>query len=292
MIKLPEIGLGSANLLNPSLPEFIDIASRHGFRRITVRPHVFAEALRHGSTEAGLRRQLSDGGVEVTMIDALNNGLPGMPSIDALPPATRALMPPDVTQPQDEASCLRAANALGAGLLNVVAYLGTAVPLEQMAEAVSGICRRAAAQGVRIALEFLPESGIPDLAYAARLVDACGEPYCRLTLDVFHLDRSGGTVDDVRRLPASSIADVQISDRKRLHGKHVPFGGRLMPGDGDIPLADLVVAALDNSPDAMLDIEVLNADLKALRPEEAAERLAQATLCWRQGFENSSRAIG
>ena len=58
-MKLPEIGLGCANLLKATLPEFIDTAARHGFRTITVRPAAFAAALEAGFTEAELRRRLA-----------------------------------------------------------------------------------------------------------------------------------------------------------------------------------------------------------------------------------------
>src|SRR4029078_7221295 len=103
-------------------------------------------------------------------------------------------------------------SVLEAKMLNVVAYRGYTVPVEQMAEAIDGICQRAAKLGVRIALEFLPESGIPDMGYATRLLEVCDRPNCGLTLDVFHLDRSGGTVDDLRRLPMGAISGIQISD--------------------------------------------------------------------------------
>ena len=50
-------------------------------------------------------------------------------------------------------------------------------------------------------------------------MDACGEPNACVLLDVFHLDRSGGTVDDVRRLPPGAIAGIQLSDRIRPAGE-------------------------------------------------------------------------
>ena len=42
---LPEIGLGCANVLRASLPDLIDAAQRHGFRRATAHPYMFAAAL-------------------------------------------------------------------------------------------------------------------------------------------------------------------------------------------------------------------------------------------------------
>jgi sugar phosphate isomerase/epimerase len=285
MAKLPDIGLGTANLLKTPLPEFIDIAARHGFRRISVRPYAFAEALRQGHTEAGLRQRLRDAGIEVTMIDGLNHGLPGVPSPDTLEASVRALMPPDVLEPPDQETCLRAASALGAKILNLVAYRGQVVPVEQMAEAIGATCRRAAELGLQVAMEFLPESGIPDIDHARRLWEACNEPNCGILLDVFHLGRSGGTVDSVSRLAPGTIAAIQISDRQASDGEHVPFGGRLMPGQGTLPLAAVVSAALENNPNATVDIEVLNAELVALPADEAARQLAAAASAWRASFE-------
>lgn len=286
MAKLPEIGLGTACLLSVTLPEFIDLAARHGFKRISARPYAFAQALQEGHTEASLRQLLSDAGLTVTMIDGLNHGLPGVPPPESLDAATRAMMPPDVLGPPDAASCLHAASALGASILNVIAYRGSIVPLEQMAEAVSGICRTAADAGIQIALEFVPESGIPDLSHARRLWEACNEPNCGIVLDTFHLGRSGGTVGEVRNLPKGAISAIQISDRAPGERGHVPFSGRLMPGEGSLPLRDLIDAALANNADATIDIEVLNADLGALPADTATRKLADAAMAWREIFES------
>ena len=40
-VSVPDIGLGCANLLQATLPQFIDAAERAGFRRITVRTYAF-----------------------------------------------------------------------------------------------------------------------------------------------------------------------------------------------------------------------------------------------------------
>jgi sugar phosphate isomerase/epimerase len=279
---LPEIGLGCANLLQATLPELIETAARHDFHRITARPYAFAMAMRDGLTEDGLRCKLTAADIEVTMIDALTNVLPGVPSPESLDPATRAVMPPDVLYPVDEETVLRAAEVMGASIINLTHYLGMPTPTHQLAEAVAAICRRARDRGLSVALEFIPGTGLPDLPFTQGVVEACGEANCGITLDVFHLDRSGGTVDDVVRLPPGAIAGVQISDRvpPPPGTAHVPFQGRYLPGEGSLPLHDLVSAAFDNSPGATLDIEVLSAELGSLPTEEAAARLAAGARSW------------
>jgi sugar phosphate isomerase/epimerase len=118
------------------------------------------------------------------------------------------------------------------------------------------------------------------------VVEACGEPNCAILLDLFHLDRSGGTVDDILGLPPGSLAGIQLSDRSRTAKatSHVPLTGRRLPGEGEMPLRDLVTAALANSPHATVDIEVLNDELKNLPPEQTAAVLSASANSWRETF--------
>jgi sugar phosphate isomerase/epimerase len=280
-VAVPDIGLGCANLLSATLPEFVDAAERAGFRRITVRPYAFRRALEEGWTETSLQRRLADAGITVTMIDAIAGALPG--TLERADDEVRERLPPDALDPIPEAECLRTATALGARIVNVTHYLGRPLPVEVAADAVGEVCRHAAPLGLRVCLEFIPDSGLPDLQFAQTVVETCGEPNATVLLDVFHLDRSGGTIDDVRRLPPGAIAGIQLSDRRRPPPgtAHVPLSGRLLPGDGELPLRALVEAALENSPDATIDVEVLNEELRALSPDDAATRLADAVQAWR-----------
>jgi sugar phosphate isomerase/epimerase len=282
-VVIPDIGLGCANLLQCTLPELIDAAEGAGFRRITARPYAFAQALATGWSEATLRSRLAEAGIAVTMIDGLATALPGTRSARDLDASLQARMPPDVLDPPDEAACFRAATALGAPIVNVAHYLGEPQPRDVLAEALAGVGQRAAPLGLSICLEFFPDSGVPDLAFAQSIVEACGEPNVGVLLDVFHHDRSGGTVEDIRRLPPGAILGIQISDRKRppAGAAHVPFSGRQLPGQGELPLRDLMDAALENSPAATIDIEVLNDDLRNLPPRETAARLAASANAWR-----------
>jgi sugar phosphate isomerase/epimerase len=282
-VIVPDIGLGCANLLYTELPEFIDVAERAGFHRITVRPHAFLQARKRGWTDEMLAGRLVRAGIEVTMIDALTTALPGRPLSSDLDPDLRSRLPIDVIDPPDEVQCFDAASTLGASIVNVTHYLGRSQPRNVMAVALAGVCRRAAPLGLQISLEFFPDCGLPDIAFAQSVIEACGEANASLLLDVFHLDRSGGTVDDIRRLPPGAIAGIQLSDRLRPSPgtPHVPFGGRLLPGEGELPLRELVEAALENSPPATLDIEVLNEEMQNLSPQQTADQLAAAATVWR-----------
>ncbi|HEY3694408.1 sugar phosphate isomerase/epimerase family protein [Phenylobacterium sp.] len=268
-----EIGLCWGALQNASLPQLIEAAGRHGFPTITLRPAAFLAALEEGLTEKALRRRLADAGVRATMIDAISRGMPGMPPPEALDPALHP----------DAETCLRAAEALGAPVVNVAHFAGRPVPLQQMAEAVGGICRRAGARGLQVVLEFIPDTGLPDLAFAQAVARACGEANCTVMLDVWHLARSGGTIGDIRRLPPDAIGGLQLSDRTPPPPgtPYVPMSGRDLPGEGRLPLADIVRAALANRPGLTAEVEVFNDELRSLPVDAAAARIAAAVRAWR-----------
>ena len=278
-----EIGLGCATLLSLGLPELIEVAARHGFPTITARPLSFVQALDDGFTEPGLRRKLADAGVRVSMVDCLNKGLPGIPPLASIDPTMRSRLPPDALNPPDQETVMRSAEALEAPWVNVSHFLGHVVPFEEMAEAIGNTCRRAAASGLGIALEFNPDTGLPDMGYAQRIAEACGEANCKITLDFWHLDRCGGDVADIGALPPSALAGLQLSDcwRPAPGAAYVPMSGRDLPGEGELPLGELVVAALANSPGICAEVEVFSSELQAMTPDQAAARVASALASWR-----------
>jgi hypothetical protein len=47
----------------------------------------------------------------------------------------------------------------------------------------------------------------------------------------------------------------------------------------------LITAALENSPDATIDLEVLNEELRSLPMDEAAARLAAAGRAWTESLQ-------
>jgi sugar phosphate isomerase/epimerase len=259
------------------------VAARAGFKRVTVSPYAFEKALEAGWSEQALERKVAAAGLTVTMIDALSGALPGTPRAADLDPGVRPLLPPEALDPPDEQTCFRAASALGASVVNVTHYMGRLVPVDALAEALAGVCRRAAPIGLRVCLEAIPNSGVPDLAFAQSIVDACGEHNAAVLLDVFHFDRAGSTIHDIQFLPRGAIAGIQLSDRRRPPPgtPHVPMSGRLLPGEGELPLREWVEAALANSPEATVDLEVLNDELRGLPADEAAACLAASATTWR-----------
>jgi sugar phosphate isomerase/epimerase len=271
---LPPIGLCWGTIHQASLEQAIELAARHGFPTLQIPPDILLE---HGDA-AAIRRQLRDAGVEVRLIDAITAGIPGMRSE---PVVFRGRKMPR----HDAATCLEVANAIEAPLVNISHYLGSPVPLEQMAEGVARVCRMAAAQGATIVLEFVPDSGIRTIGEAAEIALASGEANCKVHLDTWHLARSGGSAEAIRQLSSGLIGAFQLSDRKEPAPgtAYVPMTGRLLPGEGELPLGAIVAAALANSPELTIEVEVFSEELGAMTADQAAQRVASAVAHWRAG---------
>ena len=84
------------------------------------------------------------------------------------------------------------------------------------------------------------------------------------------------TLADARALPPGSIKEFQLSDRAADENSRVDSvqWGRLVPGEGAAPLAELIRAVQANAPGLSLNAEVFSQELQALPPQVAAARIA------------------
>jgi len=274
-----EIGLCWGSLQRASLLELIEAAGRHGFPTLSVRPDAVTKALREGLSAGALRKHLADAGVRVTVIDAISGALPGQPPYSFDDPGL------SLSAGSNEEDCYSVADAVGAPTVNLTHYRGGPVSGAEIVDAVGAVCRRARARGFQIVLEFIPDTGLPNIVEAFEVVQAVGEPNCAVLLDPWHLDRSGGTLEDVLRLPPGAIGALQLCDRTppAPGARYVPMSGRDLPGEGRLPLCDLVDAALANRPGLTAEIEVFSEELRSLSIDAAAARIAAAVKAWTAG---------
>lgn len=275
----PTIGLAWGTVHQANLLETVEVAARHGFPTLQIPPDIYFDCITAGADARALRKRLSDAGVRVQVVDGITGGLPGMPT-EPVVFKGRQMRRFDIV------TCLEVAEALGAPIINVSHFGATLVPIAETAEAVGAICRQAARRGITIVLEFVPDSGNPGLGHAQAIVEACGEANCKVHLDTWHLARSGGTLADIRSLPPGAIGAFQLSDRiaPPPGTAYVPMTGRLLPGEGELPLHEIVAAALANSPDVTIEIEVFSEALAAMTADAAAARTAGAVKAWRKGL--------
>jgi sugar phosphate isomerase/epimerase len=132
------------------------------------------------------------------------------------------------------------------------------------------LCERAAPAGVVVVLEFLPIFTIAALADAVGVVDEVGSPNGAVLVDTLHLARSGGSPDDLRELRPGLVPYLQIADapaeppgRDRDTLRAEALHGRMLPGEGALPLAATLAAV----PEVPLSLELRSAALLAAHPD-------------------------
>ncbi len=199
--------------------------------------------------------------MRVTFIDGLCTALPGTD----LPPGEPTI---------DD--CIHIAHAVGADAINVVHATGRPTPIPELADAFAVACERAAAEDLRLAIEFLPDTGIPDFATAAAIVRGAGATNGSVLLDTWHFARGGGDFADLDDDAIALIGGVQLSDRSPDQDAvpYVPRKDRKIPGDGALPLVELTAAIIRDHPALPVGIEVLSDEVDDLGLDAGTRRLA------------------
>jgi sugar phosphate isomerase/epimerase len=148
-----------------------------------------------------------------------------------------------------------------------------------MAPAFAGLCDRAG-EDLTIALEFMPYSGVPDLATAWRILREANRPNSALIVDVWHWARAGMTASDLAAVPADRIVAVQLCDAREIPMDPMraeSLGHRLPPGAGYGDAVGLVRALQNHGVrPAIVAVEVISDELVALGVDTAAQTVATA----------------
>jgi len=118
---------------------------------------------------------------------------------------------------------------------------------DRLVERFAAVCEAAGARGLRACLEFMIFSSVKTLADAQRVLNRAGHPAGAILIDALHLQRSGGTPADVSAVAPERLPYVQLCDgpfQPILPDSAVAQAeartGRLFPGDGELPLAELL----------------------------------------------------
>lgn len=139
------------------------------------------------------------------------------------------------------------------------------------------LCDQAADFGLSIDLEVMPWRQVCNMRVAEAVLREAGRDNAGILVDALHLSRSGGDPIDLRKTPAAFIRSAQLCDAS-LHRPtetddiiREARAGRLMPGDGSLPLHRLLAELPQH---ANLAVEVPN---NGLRPEEHMRHLFDRT---------------
>ena len=146
------------------------------------------------------------------------------------------------------------------------------------------LCDRAASYGLSVGLEFAVYTGVRTLAHAAKVIARAKRPNASVLIDALHFSRSGGLPAHVAGIDRSLLRYAQICDA----GPEMPAPtdtpalireartGRLLPGEGVLPLAELVASLPPETPLAIEAPCRATAELPALERAKRAYRALTA----------------
>lgn len=137
------------------------------------------------------------------------------------------------------------------------------------ADRFAELCVLAAPFGVRLVCEFLPIFPLATLSMAEEVVARHAPEVAGILVDNLHLSRSGATPTDLvaidpQRFPYLQVADagaVRPADMGGLLDE--ALNGRLVPGDGELPIAELLSVV----PEVPLSFEVRSRVLREGWPD-------------------------
>lgn len=137
----------------------------------------------------------------------------------------------------------------------------------------STLCELTAPHQVKPCFEFCKVTTVETIQQAIDIVRRSGQPNARVLVDTLHLSRSLGTPEDVAATDPTLFEYAQLCDapaaipsRERILEEP---GDRLLPGDGGLPLVDVVRALPADLPIA---IEAPVKALEYLPPNQRATR--------------------
>ena len=264
------VSLAHLTVLETTPPDLVTVAATAGFRsigiRLTATPSVGVppyDMLREGPMLRETLTRMADTGVRVLDTEFLR------------------------FEPEQPV-------AVPEGFLEVSARLGARYVLVMSAEPeetrtldrFADLCDRAAAFGLEVCLEFAIYTGVRTLAHAAEMVARSKRANAFVLIDALHFSRSGGLPSHVAQVDPKLLRYAQICDAgpDRPRPDDTPSlirearTGRLLPGDGVLPLRDLVAALPPDLPLAIEAPDRTTAHLPALERAQRAYRAMTALL--------------
>jgi sugar phosphate isomerase/epimerase len=265
-----QISLAHLTVLDTTPPELVTVAAAAGFRtvgiRLTATPSVGIppyDILSDGPLLRETLRRLADTGVSVLDTEFLR-------------------FEPDQPVGIPE-GFLEVSARLGArNVLVMSAEPDEARTLERFCE----LCDRAARYGLHVCLEFAIYTGVRTLAEAAHVVARSRRSNASVLVDALHFSRSGGIPAHLASVDPSLFRYAQICDASAdMPGPgdtpalvREARTGRLLPGEGVLPLAELVAALPAGLPLAVEAPSRATADLPAVERARRAYRALAALL--------------
>lgn len=271
----PEVGMDHLTMLDVSPPELVTIAREAGFDSVSPRVSASTPNEEPWPMTAGSSmleetvRLIGDTGIRVLAVEVFRIG-------------------PD-TRPGDYESAFEAGARLGARYVTVNS---DDPDIERASETFAALTAEAREYGLRTLIEpivYTQVSNLDEAVHIAERSDGGG-----ILLDTLHFQRYGGRLERLRSLDPDLLSYVQLCDAPLAPPSELPRplrlprgqstdgtdlqlesrAMRLLPGDGELPLAEFLAAIPADVP-VSVEAPVLSL-WQTLSPIEFARRARQA----------------
>jgi sugar phosphate isomerase/epimerase len=256
-----EIGLEHLTLLGVSPPDLVTVAATAGFDAVGLRIAPAADGERPWPIWPGSPmlaetiRRCADTGIRVLDAEAVRLG----------------------ALPSDYGPVLEAAAALGARYVNAIC---DDPDLERLSDSFAALTAAAAPYGIQAVVEFMAYRSVRTLAEAVAIAGRSGGG--GVLVDALHVQRCGVSLGALRAVDPALISYVQLCDAPlaapgagaaSADAIHEARAARLLPGEGRLPLRELLAALPDGIPVA---VEAPRSDVGGGSPAEFAVRARRA----------------
>lgn len=267
------LGINGATTMNATLPEDITAAAQAGFQGLEIwAAKMDAYLAQPGHSVDTLKALLDQAGVRPVSINSIE-------FITFRPPQEY-----EAIRARCRALCQLAAS-LGAAKIVVVPSPtpeGASWPTirAESVQVLRDLSELAAPYGVRLAFEFLgfPWCSVRTLEQCWEIVRETDRDNVGLVIDTCHFFAGGSGLAAIEAVDPGSIFIFHINDVEDRPKETIQDAHRLLPGEGVIPLDDILARLQRIGYDGLCSVELFRPEYWARDPAELAAAARAATL--------------
>ncbi len=264
------LGFNGATTQTADLATDIRVAGQAGYDVIELRDGKLDQFLAHGSLD-DVRRMLREAGVAAWTINAISRV-----GVDGAAGTARAVARcRELSRYAQAIECPWVLVVPGPteGRTDAQVTSDTVATLREMADA-------AVEFGISVAFEFMgfPWAAVRDVAGAWAIVQEANRPNLGIIVDTAHFYAGGSTLESIKEVDPNRLVVLHINDVEDVAKPDITDGHRLYPGEGVIPLQDILGAVRATGWDGVLSVELFREEYWRQDPLAVAREAKAKTL--------------
>jgi 2-keto-myo-inositol isomerase len=268
--KTMRLGFNGATTQTADLATAIRIAGQAGYDVVELRDNKLDQFLAQGSLDE-VRQLLREAGVAAWTINAISRvGVDGVAGTERAVARCREL-----SRYAQVIECPWVLVVPGPteGRTDAQVMSDTVATLREMADA-------GAEFGISVAFEFMgfPWAAVRDVAGAWAVVQETNRPNLGIIVDTAHFYAGGSTLESIKQVDPKRLVVLHINDVEDVPKPDITDGHRLYPGEGVIPLQDILGAVRATGWDGVLSVELFREEYWRQDPLAMAREAKAKTL--------------